>query len=566
MPEHKLNFVSFRRCVVMLCLTLIAGCLPRTNNPAAPVPVGVAAVGGDAVVTLTWTASTGATSYNVKRATTSGGPYVKLATVTMPTFTDSSVANGTAYFYVVSALNAAGESANSAEVSATPKAAPPAAPANLTAVAGNAEVSLTWSASGGATSYHVKRATTSGGPYTQLGTPTSASYTDTQVTNGVTYYYVVSALNSAGESANSAQVSATPNPNLTTGTWTNVTPAGVDLTDTLSCSNFGTQSVQVDLAHPSNVYTQFHCQGIWKSTDYGMTWTGPINTGNNAAPVTDCAGGIAVAPDSTAAVPTVYESCIRGSGLGFWKSTDGGVNWTQYVIAPTSRQDYWPPVFDPYDVNHLLMSAHEFNSLVESVDGGQTWTSIPLASGMLQTGATGFLFFINTGTASSTRTTWLWIGQSNAGTIGTWRTTDSGATWVMVDKNEHVGGSTQIYQPDNSGVVFMTGGNSALGSGVLRSTDYGQTWSHEGVNTAESVIIGTSNEIYAMFGAPVGPGATVNPAFELAAPPGTGTWTMPGTPTAMTQGPAQLALVNDGTHNIVLGANWNAGVWRYVEP
>jgi len=71
-------------------------------------------------------------------------------------------------------------------------------------------VSLSWSASSGATSYHVKRALTSGGPYSQVGAPTASSYTDTSLTDGTTYYYVVSALDSAGESANSAQVNSVP--------------------------------------------------------------------------------------------------------------------------------------------------------------------------------------------------------------------------------------------------------------------------------------------------------------------------------------------------------------------
>jgi len=86
----------------------------------------------------------------------------------------------------------------------------PLAPAGLAATAGNAQVSLTWSASSGATSYHVKRSTTTGGPYTQVGAPTSTSYTDTGLIDGTTYYYVVSAVNSAGESSNSSEVSATP--------------------------------------------------------------------------------------------------------------------------------------------------------------------------------------------------------------------------------------------------------------------------------------------------------------------------------------------------------------------
>jgi len=62
----------------------------------------------------------------------------------------------------------------------------------------------------GAGSYRVKRATTSGGPYTTIASPFTTSYTDSGLTNGTTYYYVISAVNSAGESPDSSQVSATP--------------------------------------------------------------------------------------------------------------------------------------------------------------------------------------------------------------------------------------------------------------------------------------------------------------------------------------------------------------------
>jgi glycosyl hydrolase family 44 len=89
-------------------------------------------------------------------------------------------------------------------------ATPPSVPTSLTAAAGNLQVSLTWSASTGATRYNVKRATATGGPYTQVANTTVTNDTDASLTNGTTYYYVVSAVNSAGESANSTQVSATP--------------------------------------------------------------------------------------------------------------------------------------------------------------------------------------------------------------------------------------------------------------------------------------------------------------------------------------------------------------------
>jgi hypothetical protein len=86
------------------------------------------------------------------------------------------------------------------------------------------------------------------------------------------------------------------------------------------------------------------------------------------------------------------------------------------------------------------------------------------------------------------------------------------------------------------------------------------------MNTAENVVIGTSSEVYAMFGAAVGAGNDLNPAFEVASQPGTGDWVKPGTPGGLFQGPGQISIVNDGSHNILLGAMWNAGVWRYIEP
>jgi beta-glucanase (GH16 family) len=86
---------------------------------------------------------------------------------------------------------------------------PPSTPTGLTATAGGAQVALNWSNSPSATSYKVKRATVSGGSYTTIANPTANSYTDTGVASCATYYYVVSATNSLGESANSSEASAT---------------------------------------------------------------------------------------------------------------------------------------------------------------------------------------------------------------------------------------------------------------------------------------------------------------------------------------------------------------------
>jgi parallel beta helix pectate lyase-like protein/fibronectin type III domain protein len=99
-----------------------SGSGPAQQPPAAP--AGLSASPGDQQVSLTWNSVSGATSYNVKRSTVSGGPYTTIATnVTTTSFTNTGLTNGTTFFFVVSAVNAAGESPNSGQVSATPMAA-----------------------------------------------------------------------------------------------------------------------------------------------------------------------------------------------------------------------------------------------------------------------------------------------------------------------------------------------------------------------------------------------------------------------------------------------------------
>jgi fibronectin type 3 domain-containing protein len=189
-----------------------ASATPQVAAPAAP--TNLAATAGNAQVSLTWTASSGATSYNIYRSTSSGGEgSTPIATgITVTSFTDMGLTNGTTYFYKVAAVNAGGTSPPSAEASATPQVPAPAAPTNLAATAGNAQVSLTWTASSGATSYNIYRSTSSGG---EGSTPIAAgitvtSFTDTGLTNGTTYFYRVAAVNAGGTSPQSGEASATP--------------------------------------------------------------------------------------------------------------------------------------------------------------------------------------------------------------------------------------------------------------------------------------------------------------------------------------------------------------------
>jgi fibronectin type 3 domain-containing protein len=96
--------------------------LYRTDAPS--VPAGLTGSPGNALVNLSWKGSSGATSYNVKRSTSPGGPHATIFTTGAATnYTDTAVVNGTTYYYVISAVSALGESANSPENNFTPLAA-----------------------------------------------------------------------------------------------------------------------------------------------------------------------------------------------------------------------------------------------------------------------------------------------------------------------------------------------------------------------------------------------------------------------------------------------------------
>lgn len=102
---------------------------------------------------------------------------------------------------------------NLASVSVINVGSTPAVPGGLVAVGGDSRAALIWNPAAGATGYNVKRAISSPGSYSLIvSNLTKVSYTDTGLVNGSNYYYVVSAVNAAGESSNSAPTGVTPEP------------------------------------------------------------------------------------------------------------------------------------------------------------------------------------------------------------------------------------------------------------------------------------------------------------------------------------------------------------------
>ncbi len=211
------------------------GALP----PAAAVPTaptGLTAVGGTGQVTISWTSVSAATSYNVYYATTTGVTKTsgtKIASAT-PSCLQTGLTAGTMYYYVVTAVNSAGESAVSTQTSvrtaATPPAAMvPAAPAGVSANGGTNQMTLSWGAVSTATSYNVYYAAASGVTTTngtKIANATSPSV-HTGLAAGSTYYYIVTAINSTGESAASVQFTGTTLSATTPGPTAPATPTGV---------------------------------------------------------------------------------------------------------------------------------------------------------------------------------------------------------------------------------------------------------------------------------------------------------------------------------------------------
>jgi hypothetical protein len=202
---------------------------PITSNqveavPQGPpgAPTGLMARAGDSGVDLSWTAPSGGspvTGYKVYDRASGGGSWAWATTAKTTSATVPGLVNGTTYDFVVTAVNASGESRFSNMASATPSAGStgPGAPADLRASAGDSGVDLSWTApSGGSqvTGYKVYMGMSPLGESrnavaTTTGTA-GTSVTVRRLANGTRYYFVVRAVNAIGEGPDSTEASATP--------------------------------------------------------------------------------------------------------------------------------------------------------------------------------------------------------------------------------------------------------------------------------------------------------------------------------------------------------------------
>lgn len=205
-------------------------------------------------------------------------------------------------------------------------------PTLLSAMPGNQQVALTWSAISGATGYRVKRAPTSGGPYTTLpGSITATSFTDTGLTNGTTYYYVVVAIVNGVDSANSNELSATPtnSTGLTAPVLQSASPGNqqVDLTWTAvsSAASYKVKRATVSGGSYTTIMqgltgTTYSDTGVTNNTTYYYVVSAVSATGVESAN----SNQLSATPSATAQIPVAPTNLI-GVALS---STSIQLTWT----------------------------------------------------------------------------------------------------------------------------------------------------------------------------------------------------------------------------------------------
>jgi len=522
-----------------------AGATPSSAVVAPVPPTGLSATAGDAQVTLSWTAQAGAKSYNVYRSTNADSPGSAIGSSTTTQFTDSTAVNGTTYYYAITAVNAVGESARSAPssgVTPTVAAAVPAAPTGVNAADGVAQVTLSWSAVSGATSYKVYRSTTQGQQGALIGSSSSLGFADRTAVDGTPYYYAVAAVNGVGEGPASAAATVTPVTSWTTVKmggggyvpgiiyhptvpnlryartdvagvyrWDSALSSWTALTDGFGRpdgSFQGGESMAVDPTDPNRVYMtarQAVQQGngrFYYSSNQGTTWKYvdlpfPVGSNNQGRGIGE---RLMVDPN----LPTTLFYGSRTAGL--WKSTDRGLNWSQV----TSFSSY-------------VMTTAERDS----------------ANGGSPVGVEFVVFDVNVPTSgfvsSGTATTTLYVGVApdykNLAGLGAhlYKSVDGGASWSAVAipaaVTSALGGADKVYIPhlaraaDGMFYVPFTS-SSGPGSGapsVLYKFD-GTTWTQL-ISSADGRYYGGIGGLSVH-----GSGATTRIAFGVSGTWGDGGW------------------------------------------
>ena len=368
------------------------GTPPPPPPPPLPAPTNLTATAGNAQVMLNWQAVAGATSYNISRSNTANGTVSFTQNgVTGTTFNNTGLTNGQQYFYKVRAVNAGGAGAPSNEASATPMAAPPPpVPTNLTATAGDKQVTLNWTPSAGATSYAIFRNTSATIPGAALQTVVAPPFLNTGLTNGTAYFYWVRAIGPTGTSAASGQATATPQvPAPTTAPTLTLTVGNGQLSLSWTAVTGATgyrvyrgtaTNAQAPASVASPTGTTFNNTGLTNGTTYFYKVTA-VN-GGGESPRSNEVSGTPTAPPT---VPTGLTATAGNATITLnWAAVTGATSYRVYRGTAANAQAATPVATDltaPSFVNSGLTNGTAYFFKVTAVNaGGESGRSAEVSS------------------------------------------------------------------------------------------------------------------------------------------------------------------------------------------
>ena len=444
--------------------------IPQTPTALALAPTKLSATPGDKTILLAWQAAPGASSYNVYRGTASGGEVLVASNVPGPQDSDGGLTDGVTYYYEVTSVNQAGESLPSSEVSATPQVTAPPTPINVTATAGNNQVSLSWSPASDALTYDLYRSTVEGNEVVYEQGITGTSFTDTNTTDGVTYYYQVSAGNGVGESNLSQEVSATPLPALPAApahltattlsssqislTWTE--PAGTATSFTLERSVNGVNFTPLTMLDGTAV-SFVDAAGLDPTTTYDYRLSATNLAGNSAwssvvsaepltavsSPWTDAdIGSPPLAGSAYELDGTVY---VNGTGSDIWNASDQfhyvyvPLNGNGTIIAQVTTQGQTDPSAKAgVMIRNTLAANSAFADMVLTPGNGAAF-QYRVAAGNNAGPSSGSTTGGNTYFAPD------WVELVRSGSTFTGYVSTNGTSWTKVGSSTTLTMNTSVY-------------------------------------------------------------------------------------------------------------------------
>jgi cell division septal protein FtsQ/histidinol phosphatase-like enzyme len=276
-------------------LTEITSAVIDLTWPELAAPSIESVTAGNGHIRITWSPVYGTDSYAVYQSTASGVYGAEVATISGSENSYDAVGliNGTAYYFIVKAVNPDGISAASNEVTRTPQVPAPGAPILHSPVASNGLIGLTWDPVKGAIGYTIYQGITSGIYETQVATVSESvyNYDVTGLTNGQSYYFVVKASNPGGESAASNEVSTKPrtSPSAPTDLIAVAGDGEATVTFAVPDSNGGTPITNYEVtASPGNIVTvgatsPITVTGLANGTTYSFTVKAINSAGSSVA-------------------------------------------------------------------------------------------------------------------------------------------------------------------------------------------------------------------------------------------------------------------------------------------